>query len=522
MNKRPNCICTTCPPSLHRRGSVVVLALIFLTLFATLAVSFAAATNMNLQQARNYHDASEAFLAAESGLQFARYHLAGLLVEDEEDPNMLALTADTLASRLHGSVNLGNRSVTINGDIVAVPCIDLGDQRSFGFTLHQVDASTIRLTVTGKARAARKRIAVDYTVTEDKSILSYAVASTLRMIITGSSEIHGDVYSSWTRTDISGVEIPPFLLEPQSTVHGELKTTLSEADYLVDDCGEYVEGTHGGESYEEPPMQQYTVDDFDTSAYRARAVNNLPEPDRELTSSWYPGEFKQTRLIENRPVYENRTFEDLRIPKGVNPVFINCTFRKITYVETNETVTLDQWTYSRSTQNSRFHSDPGNLESNNVVFRDCRFEGSIVTGVPREFWWTKNCLSFEGNTTFDNQYMPESTILAPNFNINIGDFNDGNSNSKVTGILVGGIVDIRDNAVIEGTILTMADLKDNLGSGLQYYGTNVGYYEDDAEGGAPRTTSHIVIRPQENNPLPFGMKYKYALKIVPDSYLEVH
>lgn len=37
-----------------RRGSTVVLVMIFLALFATLAIGFSAGTNMNLRQADNY------------------------------------------------------------------------------------------------------------------------------------------------------------------------------------------------------------------------------------------------------------------------------------------------------------------------------------------------------------------------------------------------------------------------------------------------------------------------------------
>ena len=111
-----------------------------------------------------------------------------------------------------------------------------------------------------------------------------------------------------------------------------------------------------------------------------------------------------------------------------------------------------------------------------MVFENCTFEGPIITSAPDDFQWKTNALYFKGNTEITNTVMPESTILAPNFNVNIGDFHkEGvSSQSKITGILVGGIVDIRDNAVIEGTILSMANLNHVGDSSVFYYGTNLG------------------------------------------------
>ena len=56
----------------HRssRGSTSILALIFISLFATLSISFAAMSNINVQMARNHRDLALARAAAESGLEY--------------------------------------------------------------------------------------------------------------------------------------------------------------------------------------------------------------------------------------------------------------------------------------------------------------------------------------------------------------------------------------------------------------------------------------------------------------------
>lgn len=48
---------------------------------------------------------------------------------------------------------------------------------------------------------------------------------------------------------------------------------------------------------------------------------------------------RQFQAIYKRPVYRNMTFENVRIPKGLNPLFINCTFKGVTFVENERRIT---------------------------------------------------------------------------------------------------------------------------------------------------------------------------------------
>src|SRR4051812_23296836 len=66
--------------SLRRRGMAAVLAMIYLVLFATLAVGFYATVTISTQVARNERDVNDALRAAESGVGFVRYELAQVTV----------------------------------------------------------------------------------------------------------------------------------------------------------------------------------------------------------------------------------------------------------------------------------------------------------------------------------------------------------------------------------------------------------------------------------------------------------
>jgi len=140
-----------------------------------------------------------------------------------------------------------------------------------------------------------------------------------------------------------------------------------------------------------------------------------------------PGDTWNRQL--NRHVYENQTFTNQRLPGNRNALFRNCTFEGVLYVDCSKN---------------------GSSQYNNVRFEDCSFNGPIVTEVPQQFKWEKNCLYFTGEATFNNtSNIQEATILAPHFNVNLGNTNPAQSdNSVLTGVIVGGIVDIRGNAQV--------------------------------------------------------------------------
>ncbi|MCD6377746.1 MAG: hypothetical protein J7L99_02715 [Planctomycetes bacterium] len=96
-----------------------------------------------------------------------------------------------------------------------------------------------------------------------------------------------------------------------------------------------------------------------------------------------------------------------------------------------------------------------------------------------------------------------------------------NPDSKLTGIIVGGIVDVRGTANIEGTILSMYYPDTDRGTAARYYGTNIGYYNDGGEAGDSGIPGDIRIVPHPDYKLPFGIRKRYTLTVIPESYEEV-
>ncbi len=262
---------------------------------------------------------------------------------------------------------------------------------------------------------------------------------------------------------------------------------------------------------------------------------------------------------------DNPKFKNLHIPKGSHAHFKNCTFTGITYVETDEDTSLtDSSRYSQYNslrKDASIGSGAGSTNTqacNNVIFEDCTFEGPIISGVPKHMRFQDNAVQFVGKTVFDASAIREelrgTTIMMPNYNVNIGDFDQTvtGCESEIVGILVGGIVDIRDNAVLNGTLINMTSLdhlSDSQVSGG--WGSNIGNYEGStSETYVPYSTydinnsgdinqardnpidfnpaatpsfspsDNIVITPDPDNVIPYGMRIRYTLVIQPQSFGE--
>src|SRR3954469_20209699 len=90
-----------------RSGMTAVLAMLYLTLMASLALGFYSATNTAVQVSNNELKVERARLAAESGLDFARFQLSRVSISAKANKSKhFSLMTDQLATRLNGSGNL--------------------------------------------------------------------------------------------------------------------------------------------------------------------------------------------------------------------------------------------------------------------------------------------------------------------------------------------------------------------------------------------------------------------------------
>jgi hypothetical protein len=276
-----------------------------------------------------------------------------------------------------------------------------------------------------------------------------------------------------------------------------------------DEVKAYHEGINYGQS--DSGMPGLSIGDYNTDMYidGLNEISSCPSGDREVEyfphaagNYNYPRDgtpYRTSNLKLTRHVYENTTFSNVMLPSNRNALFRNCTFEEVLYIDCNKNA---------------------NSYYNNVRFENCTFNGVIVTDVPQSLKWKQNCLYFTGEATFENtSSIPEATILAPHFNVNLGNTNpEQNENNVLTGAIIGGIVDVRGNAQIYGTIISMCDTS-QWSSG---YVTNIGATLDD--GGSETTElgdiGVINITPDEDQMLPSGITSPIVIKTLQNTYSE--
>ena len=573
----------------REKGIALVIAMIFIVVFSALSVALFTMSTASVQASNNHHESNCSLSAAQSGLEYAKYmafHTGSIDVvldytayKDGDFTSQADVIWDTLAA---------NEQITATDtDGEGLDYIETGDisyglsGETFKVRFTRQDTNTIKVTCTGKRGGIQRVIGMEFNVAkEDDEILNYGLVGRGRIWLAGDTTIYGDIYSSWDNPTVS-----PFNMTDDSSVLGTINTVLSkdtvdsrswdlettdsddnamfgygvdvydaegnpvtdsygtadEEGYLVDTSGnpvydvdgnpvpvdysnriissdDEIQGYHENVNYDVAKNNIDTyldIDSYDTDLYKDRVMNSgngdIPASSTVVTEYFPHGpdgydDYKSGSRTVYRQVYENMTFSDVRLPDNRNALFKNCTFENVLYIDCYKST-------------SSYY--------NNVRFEDCNFNGVIVTDTPDELKWQYNALYFTGSANFNNTSdIQEATILAPHFNVNLGDANNGEVESDenvITGAVVGGIVDIRGNAQIYGTVISMCDTS-NWTSG---YVTNIGATLND---GGSETTSiedigTIEITPDKEQSLFPGLKeYPCTISLQADnsSYCEIN
>ncbi len=260
-------------------------------------------------------------------------------------------------------------------------------------------------------------------------------------------------------------------------------------------------------------------------------VGQAINPDLETVIEATPWGSGAPTDFYQRPVFRDIVFKDVVIPRGLNALFVNCTFVGVTRVENYQANTHPSWQFygqqlsslalkyppppaesEAQLDNDYFTEDiiqPADFDiprlsvggadyvntkplANNIRFHDCMFVGSIVADKPTNYTHIRNKLQFTGGTRFyqqhpdypdDPDYNPESSdvpeiqksaMMAPHYSVDIGANNAPQSQDvNLQGLIIAGVLDIRGNTTINGALLltfepTMSD------PALQHFGQSVG------------------------------------------------
>ena len=177
-------------------GFALIMAMIFLAVFAALGVSMASMSSSNVQIAKNQHEANKALVNALSGLEFVRKNFEGL---DITWPDRLTGLEPVLQSRLAGMTGVDVSIDDADGllKITDVMLDSQSNQRfsvSIGYFIDYDDnmMEKLRVDVLGKNGDIYKSVQADYRFRDGgHSVFDFAVATKGPLSMVGQAEIDG-------------------------------------------------------------------------------------------------------------------------------------------------------------------------------------------------------------------------------------------------------------------------------------------------------------------------------------------
>ncbi len=389
-----------------RRGAILIVAMVFMVIFSSLAFSMLTMSSTNVQVADNHHQANLALTNAHSGLEVLRYWLDDMSVS----ANDLASVNDTLALNL---ATAGATNITVTADnpttpttltIAAVP-LDSQLGRTFSAVISQIDADTIQLSVTGNNGSVSRQVNTNFSFGSGASgIFDFGVATRGPLNLTGNAQIVGVNSSAEANTYIAS----PFDNEAvdmtgNTQIAGDV--SIVNPDAYVDLTGNCQIGGETG---------QDAIDNHVT--FGATSVE-FPTPDLTQFEPY------ATNIVDSSvSTNGNKTFENIRIAAGTNPTFSgNITINGIVYIESPNLVT-----FTGNTTITGMIAAEGDLDAPNSQDQ-LHFTGNLsCQGVSQ----LSQSSQFDGLRDLTGTF-----ILAPGFDLSFsGNFNTANGAVAASGI----------------------------------------------------------------------------------------
>ena len=315
----------------RRRGLTSMLAMMYLVLFGALAVGFYSSVNTSVQIANNQQHSTRALLAAESGLDFIRYHLANVsLPSDVSNPQVMGELYQDLKAAIDGTANLKPNTISLVGNTIYIPAspdawVTLDPKFGMAFRLALTESEgNLQVRVSGRAGTTSasavttpsgRTIKVDFArADKPTSAFDYAIASKGRInMLSGSVTGYNGVSQSTIATIISARETSPAVSISGGAIGGDISVT---APNLVSVTGGTVAGASGSDIINNHTkyVDQPAFPVFDTSVFQ------------QFITSTYTG---------------GSTLKNARIPKNTNPTFAGgAIIQGVLYVESPNRLTF--------------------------------------------------------------------------------------------------------------------------------------------------------------------------------------
>jgi len=449
-------------------GTALIISIIFVLVFSTLAVSLASLSGTNVQIAENQRKANRARACAESGLEIVRLWLDYISIPGDTTPST---RFDKIANSFQ-SVTNGISNITANYDSssssITIPSVTLNSAKgqSFLAEIRQIDTETIQVDVTGMYNLITRTIRVNYTFgTEVHTVFDFGVATKGPLSLAGNIELEGINVS--VESDVY-IESENSLLALSITGNSHIAGNVSIGNSLATVDLQGGQASIGGETGQ---------DAIDNHVSFGVDSPGFPIPD--------PGSFEHyviNTVDSTTDTTADATFENVRIVAGTNPTFSgHVTLNGIIFIETPNVVTFT----GDSTITGIIIGD-GDIEDDSGT-NQINFLGSVD--------------SFSVSELPDEEQFAEikdeigTLLMAPGFHLTFG-----GSFSTLSGAIAGNGIEFSGNA--GGTI----------------NGTTINYSDEDMELSG---NSDLYFNRSGTVEIPAGFVPEIVLEYDSDSYCEI-
>jgi hypothetical protein len=479
----------------RRRGSTALLAMLFLVLFAALAIGFTTSATMSVQVAGNEQRTSRALLASESGMQVMKYHLATLGIPSSTPPDQLfGKVYESLAAKLNYFANMPANARTIelaeSGTLIRIPkaggwvSLDT-DGSAFRAEVRKMAAGEkIEVKVFGRygntsAAGADRAIKLEYAnFPNPAAIFNYGVASKSAITFDSNARIVGALDStqgsvlSATRSTST-----PITMKGNASISGDI-SLVNPSGSVSTSSNASIAGSNDRRIYEEHihiGVEEPEFPSIDTSAFRQYAGNAAyggvtvgPPP---------PGGETKFATGTMRNVY-------IRSNPGTGWVVFdsNMKVEGVIYIETPNKVRFDSNVDIKGV--IVVQNNPTGTTANNQIVFNSNTKLSSLDSLPESPYYPPAMKALKG-----------AAILAPNFYVHF------NSNfGSVGGSIIADKMEFDSNAkgTVRGSLINLAD------TSLHFDSNAV-----------------IVVESQGTSNYPAGVKFGSRFLPLPDTYQEV-
>ncbi len=440
------------------KGVAFLIIIIFVALFACMAVALATTSDMNMLVSRNRLESNQAATLVETGLLLAQKELGGAQIAGTNAEAVHTSIAAHLRSLWASSSTVDAGAIADDAGGVVLPPITLtrADGRTGTISLVITsdggvdDTPTIEIASTGRFGKAVRTAYYDLGV-DSAMFNAYGIVTRSKIVMTDSATIQG------ANNDREG---------------GILSTTTS-VTRAIDMSGSA--SISGDAAATNPDAEIRTSEDANVGGSK---ITGAPEPPWPTVQT---ADFEQ--YVEEVVVGDvsNTTLHNIRIPAGTNPTFSgNVNLYGVVYIESPNIVTFEGNT---NICGIIVAEEPAveNLEINQILFAG-NLSASGVQNLPAE-------------SRYDGlRDETGSFLLAPGYSAEFsGNF------STIGGCMVAGKFVFRGNAAgtIGGTIINLNDSVVEL-----------------------KGNANLTIDKNAADPHPAGLSEAYALVCVRGSYRE--